>query len=736
MTGHRARPAGVTRPVRPRARLGPADRSPGASSARDRRGRLAWARLRAPRPQTDVLLMPTGRSSRRGFWKAQVPYLARHFRVVTFDGRGSGASDRPAGARRTPTRSTPPTPSPCWTPTGVDAAVLVSLSCGATWSVHVAAGHPERVLGLSRSRPSCGFRPAAPGAGRARLGRPRTDARRGWAKYNRHYWLEGGYEDFLAFFFGQMFSEPHSTKQIEDGVGWGLDLAPRRSCDTTRGRLGCDGRWCRVEHRAAACRQVRPVIVVHGTDDASGPAGAIGERLAELTRGEPGPARGRRPRADGPAPRAGQPRRSGDFVESLGPPRPRGSHASRTRPPAHRALLPVVADRARPRPARPRDRRELRDLLPDVRVDWLAQHPVTRVLEAAGERVHPASARLASESAHIEHECRRARPARLPGDPPDGRDPGQQLHGLRRGGRGGALRPRRSATRPGTSTTSCTRTPSSSGSPYRLDDRLRRLAADARRRRARGAADRRLQRRDDRAASRATARLRDRSIFVGNPDDVVADTFGPGLPGIRDWTEDNFDFAGYVTGFDPPALRRPRRAARAELGYGDGRAALRRHRRRLRGRGRRCCAACSTPYPLARAASPDLRFLVVGRARGSTRRRCPASRASRCTATCPTCTAHLAACDVAVVQGGLTTCMELTAAGGPFLYVPLRNHFEQNFHVRHRLDRYGAGTYLAYEDLTEAHRHAAGRRARQAGRLRVGGDRWRRPRRARLADLL
>ena len=60
---------------------------------------------------------------------------------------------------------------------------------------------------------------------------------------------------------------------------------------------------------------------------------------------------------------------------------------------------------------------------------------------------------------------------------------------------------------------------------------------------------------------------------------------------------------------------------------------------------------------------------------------------------------HLAACDIAVVQGGLTTCMELTANRRPFIYVPLRNHFEQNFHVRHRLDRYGAGRCLPYEEL-------------------------------------
>lgn len=60
---------------------------------------------------------------------------------------------------------------------------------------------------------------------------------------------------------------------------------------------------------------------------------------------------------------------------------------------------------------------------------------------------------------------------------------------------------------------------------------------------------------------------------------------------------------------------------------------------------------------------------------------------------------HLAACDVAVVQGGLTTCMELTANRRPFVYVPLRHHFAQNFHVRHRLERYGAGRCMPYDEL-------------------------------------
>jgi hypothetical protein len=41
--------------------------------------------------------------------------------------------------------------------------------------------------------------------------------------------------------------------------------------------------------------------------------------------------------------------------------------------------------------------------------------------------------------------------------------------------------------------------------------------------------------------------------------------------------------------------------------------------------------------------------------------------------------------------------MELTANRRPFIYFPLKHHFEQNFHVRHRLERYGAGRPLDFD---------------------------------------
>ena len=42
-----------------------------------------------------ILLLPTWTIVHKRFWKAQVPYLARHHRVVSYDGPGNGRSDRP-----------------------------------------------------------------------------------------------------------------------------------------------------------------------------------------------------------------------------------------------------------------------------------------------------------------------------------------------------------------------------------------------------------------------------------------------------------------------------------------------------------------------------------------------------------------------------------------------------------------------------------------------------------------
>jgi UDP-N-acetylglucosamine:LPS N-acetylglucosamine transferase len=104
--------------------------------------------------------------------------------------------------------------------------------------------------------------------------------------------------------------------------------------------------------------------------------------------------------------------------------------------------------------------------------------------------------------------------------------------------------------------------------------------------------------------------------------------------------------------------------------------------------------------PLARRALPELAFLVAAGPRIDPRS-LPRRRGASVRGHVPNLYQHLAAADVAVVQGGLTTTMELTAARRPFVYVPLRHHFEQAFHVRHRLERYGAGTCLDYAEAAD-----------------------------------
>jgi predicted glycosyltransferase len=192
-------------------------------------------------------------------------------------------------------------------------------------------------------------------------------------------------------------------------------------------------------------------------------------------------------------------------------------------------------------------------------------------------------------------------------------------------------------------------------------------------------------------------RVRDRAIFVGDAQDIVDEQFGPELPLIRDWTEEHFSFAGYVTGFDPAELG-DRERLRHELGYRDDEQVC---IVTVGGSGvggdllRRVIAA----YPGAKELVPELRMIVVAGPRIDPAV-LPQREGLEIRPYVHQLYRHLAACDVAVVQGGLTTGMELTANRRPFLYFPLRHHFEQNFHARHRLERYRAGRRMDFDAAT------------------------------------
>ncbi|MEE4022776.1 alpha/beta fold hydrolase [Gordonia sp. PKS22-38] len=665
--------------------------------------RIAYDVYDADRPT--VILLPTWSIIDSRVWKLQVPYLARHYRVVTFDGRGSGRSGRPQGAACYTDAEFAADAVAVMDATETDRALLVGFSCGVAWSVHVAAGHPERVAGIVAIAPSCGLSVPSPERDVFAYDK-RLDTVHGWAKYNEHYWRDGGLEDFISFFADRMYHEPHSTKQREDFVGWASDISADTLADTTAGRLGLHG--ADAQPLEPLCAKVAcPVLVVHGTEDRVRPAG-IGERLAELTGGSlvllDGVGHGVPGR---------EPVRMNSLIREFAdqifpaPQPPSFTTWTRSRQRPRRALYlssPIGLGHAR------RDlaiAAELQQRHPDLQIDWLAQDPVTRVLAAAGERIHPASRYLASESRHIEDECadhdlnafqaiRRMDEtllqnfmifdevaAETPYDVVIGDEAWDVDYFMHEN-------------------------PESKRFPFVwLTDFVGWLpmpsGGDDE---AALTADYNAEMIEQRARYR---RLRDHSVFVGNRDDVVDETFGPDLPRIREWTNNNFDFSGYISGFTPPSEEETARL-RAGLGLrrddllclvtvggsGVGTALLRR---------------VLDAVPLACRLEPALQFLIVCGPRidpealvGHTDE---VSRRVRIPGFLPDLHRHLAACDLAVVQGGLTTCMELTASRRPFIYVPLRNHFEQNFHVRHRLEQYRAGRYMPYEDAADPDRLAA-----------------------------
>jgi predicted glycosyltransferase len=338
----------------------------------------------------------------------------------------------------------------------------------------------------------------------------------------------------------------------------------------------------------------------------------------------------------------------------------------------------------------------LRDRTPGLQIDWLTQQPVTRLLTEVGERVHPASAALLGESAQIEsdageHDLHVFQAIRRMDETlvnnfmvfeelvrsehydlvvaDEAWDVDYFLH----------------------------ENPELKHFPYAwLTAFVGWLPmADGGREEAALTADSHAEMIEHRERFRW---VRDASIFVGNPTDVIDEPFGPGLPGIREWTSENFTFSGFVTGTTPPSADECAEL-RASQGY--------RPEHRLcvvtvggSGVGLPLLRRVINAVPLARGMTPELQFLIVTGPRIDPDA-LPEADGVRVQGYLPRLADWLAAADVALVQGGLTTCMELTASRTPFVYVPLQHHFEQNLHVRWRLDQYDAGQHLSYPDACD-----------------------------------
>jgi pimeloyl-ACP methyl ester carboxylesterase/predicted glycosyltransferase len=637
-----------------------------------------------------VFLLPTWSIIHSRHWKMQVPYLARHARVLVMDGRGNGRSGSPSGHEAYSDREFAADALAVMDATGTEQAALVSLSNGSRWALLLAAEHPERVTAAVFIGPAAPLAPGNPELEEAKLDflEPR-DGYDGWQKINAGYWLQD-HRGFLEFFFSQVFPEPHSTRGIEDCVGWGLDTTAATLLDTAVGtEVGAgslDG-----EEAAGLARRVRcPVLVIHGDRDAISPVGR-GEALAAATGGRLLTMAG-----SGHCPHVRDPVAVDlalrDFLLPTPPPARR--HHALTRP--RRALFvssPIGLGHVR------RDiaiARELRKLVPALEIDWLAQHPVTAVLQTHGERIHPASSLLASESRHIESESR-----------------GHRLHVFEAWRRMDEILLANFMVFEDLVEEEedydlwvgdeawevdhfLFENPSLKRAPFVwMTDFVGWLPIPA------------LGERDALLTADYNAemiehvarypRLRDRAIFIGRREDVVRERFGPGLPEIGEWTDEHFRFSGgYVLELEPESADRT--ALRRELGYGDdevvavaaiggsavGGALLRR---------------LVEAFPAARSRIPRLRMIAAAgpRLEPST---LPRVEGVEVRAFVPDLNNHLAACDIGLVQGGLTTTMELAATGRPFLYFPLRDHCEQQFHVRRRLEQYAAGCPMDFDAAT------------------------------------
>ncbi|MGH3180641.1 MAG: alpha/beta fold hydrolase [Streptosporangiaceae bacterium] len=633
-------------------------------------------------------------------WKAQVPYLARTHLVVTIDPRGNGRSDRPQSADAYTDSEFVADTIAVMDATGVDQAVLVGL-CTSVWrSVLTAVLRPDRVLGIVAIASLAPFL-TPPLPARAVYDFEQVyDTDEGWAKDNRHYWLRD-WRGYAEFFFGEVLSEPHSTKQHEDCVSWAMEIGAETMLVHDDGPLSSSSR---EETEAILTRVNCPVLAIHGREDRCEPW-ALGDRLATLTGGELLLLEGA-----GHLPNAREPvvvnRAIRDFAARFRP--AQGARQIWTRPlnRPKRVLYvssPIGLGHAR-RDLAIAD--ELRQLRPGLEVHWLAQHPVTELLDRRSELIHPASAFLASESGHFESEAAE-----------------HDLHAFQ------AVRSMDEILVSNFMVFSelvdnehfdlwvgdeawdidyfLHENPELKRAPYAwMTDFVGWLPMpDGGAREQALTADYNAEMIEQIARFPA---LRDRAVFVGNPGDVVPHEFGDGLPAIRDWVERNYQFSGYVSGFDPAEFA-DRDAIRAKLGYRPGEKVC---VVTVGGSGvggdllRRAVAA----FPAAKRLVPALRMIVVTGPRidpdpfkslalgglGVLGGGAQAPDGLDVRGYVDGLYQHLAACDLAVVQGGLTTTMELTASQRPFIYLPLRHHFEQNFHVRHRLDRYGAGRRLDY----------------------------------------
>ena len=625
----------------------------------------------------DVFLCPPRQPAIYGrMWKNQIPYLSRYFRVTTMDPRGNGRSDRALTGYDFATHYDD-------LRAVLDATVrppfaFVAFSCASMLAVRYAIDHPERVSHLvfvgaqsSQSLPQPFEEKVVPV-------------------------FRNDFDGWRTRLFRKIHPEPHSLKGIEDGIAWAGETSPEIFIEALR-QIEKDN----VDDLLP--RLTTPVLILHGTRDEVVPY-RHGKKFADAVPGA------RLVTFEGgghnlPGREAAKVNRLlRDFVRDEA---------------VESTAIPPAVERRAPAPRRRRSGRKilwlsspiglghiqrdiaiartLRQLHPDATVDFLAADPARRVVEVSGERLHPATSLLLNESAHVEswatadHQLHAFNAlwdmdeimaanfmvfadAVEAGDydlwiGDEGWDLDYYLH----------------------------ENPEMKRAPYVfITDFIGMLPM-----REDPTSTEFVRAWEKNAENVDHLRLhpdvRDLSLMVGDEEDVLDRPFGPDLPNMRQWAREHFRFAGYTYHFDPAEFR-DKAALRTSLGYHPGERVILVSVGGTRV-GRNLLEKCAAAFSLIAARVPDTRMVLVTGPRLDSAT-LPSLPRLDVRSFVPHLFRHHAAADLAIVQGGLTTTMELAALRTPFLYFPLRNHFEQQFFVSRRLERFGAGVRMDYDRTT------------------------------------
>ena len=363
-----------------------------------------------------LLLLPTWQIAPSAHWRMQVAYLSRLRRVIAFDPPGIGRAERTTDPAAFELDRVVDYGIGLLDHLGVARAAVAGVSMGGSYGLWLAARYPERVEKLvlmSSVPPEWAF-------GEDPTFWERRDSYLDWDKRNAHFWREH-YREWLDFFFGKVVTEPHSTKLIDDFVKWALETTP----EVLIASVINPALFPELPLEEAVARVYCPVLVMHGRED------AIADIDTSLKLAEA------RPdwellifEGSGHVFNARDPVRTNltlaKFLE-LPRPRRRSFRRAMTRH-ARRALFISSAIGLGHVQRDVAIARELRRLVPDLEIDWLAQHPGVSGARRSRRADPPVESAAGPGVGALGALCPRTRASLLLRVARDGRDLARQLH--------------------------------------------------------------------------------------------------------------------------------------------------------------------------------------------------------------------------------------------------------------------------------------------------------------------